>query len=137
MTDDAYGKYLLRAAAGVAVETTGPSVWVDYGSGRAQIDAVIGGRIAVEVESRVLKQVRGALMDLLWHPFPKKLLLLIPSYIGDPGTAMKQCQIILGDDLRSSHFQVVVLSGTGRSPKIEADARRVKKAIRKLGWSDV
>ncbi len=137
MTDDAYGKDLLRFVAGDAVETTGPNVRIDYGAGRAQIDAAIGGRIAVEVESRVPKQVRGALMDLLWHPYPKKLLLLIPSHIGDPRTAVKQCESILGDDLRSNHFQVVALSGTGRSPKKEVDARRVKKAIRRLGWSGV
>ena len=43
----------------------GPTLEIDYGAGQAaRIDGTVGDSIAVELESRVSKQVRGAVMDL-------------------------------------------------------------------------
>jgi hypothetical protein len=93
---DKYGKQLLRLAAGRGCVTTGRSLTVDYGAGRgAEIDATVGSRIAVEVESRVAKQVRGAILDLICHRYPKKLLILLPVHISNPATTERQCRSIL------------------------------------------
>lgn len=70
---DDYGKKLLRGIAGSSYESYGPAITVDYGAGRgAQIDGVVDGKIAVEIESRVSKQIRGAVLDLICHHCAKK-----------------------------------------------------------------
>ena len=70
---DEYGKQILRRATDGAVELIGPGVEVDYGTtSPARIDGVFGGRIAIEVEARTGKQVRGAVLDLVCHPYPKE-----------------------------------------------------------------
>jgi hypothetical protein len=67
---DEYGKRVLCTAAPQAL-IYGPTVAVDYGAGQgARIDGTVGD-IAVGIESRVAKQVRGAVLDLICHPFPK------------------------------------------------------------------
>jgi hypothetical protein len=43
-------------------------------AGSARIDGTVAGMVAVEIKSRVPKQVRGALLDLIMHSFTKKLL---------------------------------------------------------------
>lgn len=83
-THDEYGKRVLREATQGLAINYGGSVEVDYGAGLpARIDATIGD-IAVEIESRVSKQVRGAVLDLMCHSLPRKLLVLLPVYMGEP-----------------------------------------------------
>ena len=68
---DNYGKRLLARVAGSAFEQYGASLVVNYGAGGGgRIDGVVGGSIAVEVESRVSKQIRGAVLDLICHTCP-------------------------------------------------------------------
>ena len=65
---------------------------INYGTAQpASVDATVGGDIAVEVESRVSKQVRGAVLDLMCHPYPKKLLILLPVHMSNPETTAQQC----------------------------------------------
>ena len=62
---DAYGKHVMRKATQGAFCDSGPQVRVNLGNGSfARIDGVVCD-IAIEAESRVSKQVRGALVDLL------------------------------------------------------------------------
>src|SRR5262249_55649382 len=68
---DAYGKAVLKAAAGSACRDWGSTTYVDYNGSRAMIDGTVGSNIAVEIESRTGKQVRGAVLDLILHPYPK------------------------------------------------------------------
>lgn len=132
---DAYGKKVLRAAAGAAFIDWGSSVEVPYGARRpARIDGTVSGAIAVEVESRTSKQVRGAVLDLLFHPYPKKLLVLVPMYMSDCGTCADQCRYALGRYVDRDHFRVVVLKGTGRNPSLDADAQLVRAALTELGF---
>ena len=58
-------------------------VWIDYGNGaaRRKIDGTITGQIAVEIETRTDKQIRGAVLDLICHPFPQKLLIIVPIHM--------------------------------------------------------
>ncbi len=76
---DHYGKQILTRAAGRRCD--GPCTITSYGRSSAQIDGTVGSTIAVEIESRTGKQVRGALLDLILHPYPKKLMILLPMYV--------------------------------------------------------
>jgi hypothetical protein len=129
---DRYGKNVLNMAAGHAFDEY-LGVDVDYGAGRgARIDGAVNGTIAVEIDSRVSKQVRGAVLDLMLHPFPKKLLVLIPANMSDITTTAKQCVHILGTFLNRTDFEVVSLKRIGHDPQYELDIQLVKAALSKL-----
>lgn len=96
--------------------STGSCVKTDYGPSSARIDGTVDSTVAVEIESRTGKQVRGAILDLILHAYPKKLLVLIPKYICKH--QVHECEFILNRFIESDHFRVVLLDGTGNSPKI-------------------
>ena len=131
---DDYGKRILRESAGGAFEPYGSSVEVDYGAGKpAKIDGTVAGRVAVEIDSRTAKQVRGAVLDLLCHTYPKKLLLILPVYMPNAEITARQCRTILQKFLSESDFRVVVLRGHGSNPKPTEDVSLVRSALRQLG----
>jgi len=132
---DEYGKQLLHRATDGAAQHYGPSVEVDYGAGLpARIDGAVGD-IAIEVESRTSKQVRGAVLDLICHPGPKKLLLLLPVHMQNPEVTARQCKNALSRFIPKTDFRVVLLSGTGDVPALEKDTFVVQSALRDLGFS--
>lgn len=134
-THDDYGKRILEAVAGGAYQAYGPSVEVDYGTDHpARIDGVVNGEIAVEIESRTAKQVRGAVLDLLHHKAPKKLLVLVPTSYGISEATAEQCRRIIGTHIAARDFRVVVLKGDGLSPRIRSDGPIVGKALEELGF---
>lgn len=131
---DQYGKEVLRAAAGTAYRDSGQSTYIDYAAGQpARIDGTVGTSIAVEIESRVSKQIRGAVLDLICHGYPKKLLVLLPVHMSDAEVAARQCRHIMGRFLQAADFRVVVLEGSGGARTVDADAQRVAVALRELG----
>lgn len=133
---DDYGKRVLREAAGDAYEMYGSPVEVDYGAGQpARIDGAVGGNIAVEVESRTSKQIRGAVLDLICHRFPKKLLILLPVHMSNPTIAAEQCRVALAKFVAPGDFEVVVLAGHGDDPRLEEDALSTRAALMKLGFN--
>ena len=75
--------------------------------------------------------MRGAVLDLILHPYPKKLLVLIPMWIG-PNTPAES-KYILARFLAPKDFEVVLLSGTGDDPRVEEDAEVVRSALLRLG----
>lgn len=89
--------------------------------------------MAVEVESRVSKQVRGAVLDLVCHQYPKKLLVLLPVHMNNVEITADQCRSIFRRFVAPENFKVVVLSGDGEIPRLEEDAVRVREALRALG----
>jgi hypothetical protein len=100
--DDQYGKALLRRAVGEEFKSSGPTVQVDFGAGSpGRIDGTIASEVAAEIESRVSKQIRGAIMDLILHPYPKKLLVLLPVHMQNAESAAVQCRAILARFLRA------------------------------------
>lgn len=130
---DDYGKRILRESAGAAFDTYGPSVEVDYGAGKpARIDGTVAGKVAVEVDSRVAKQVRGAVLDLLCHAYPKKLLLILPVHMSNADTTAHQCRSALRRFVAESDFRVVVLRGHGSNPMPKEDVSLVREALREL-----
>jgi hypothetical protein len=133
---DDYGKRVLQEAAGAAYEMYGAPVEVDYGAGQpARIDGAVGGKIAVEVESRTPKQIRGAVLDLICHRFAKKLLILLPVHMSNPTLAAEQCRVALGRFVTRGDYEVVVLAGHGDYPRLEEDARTTKAALIRLGFN--
>ena len=117
---DNYGKSVLVLAARGAYQSNGSSVSTSYGASSAHIDGTIGSTVAVEIESRTPKQVRGAVLDLIFHAYSKKLLILIPKYIGKHQP--QECEFILKRFLDPRDIRVVLLEGTGDSPRRETDA---------------
>ncbi len=131
---DQYGKQVLRAAAGDAFVEWGPQVEVDYGAGRpARIDGAVGGQVAVEVEARVPKQIRGAVLDLIFHSFPLKLLVLMRAQLSNPEATASQCRNALGRFVKPACFRVILLDGDGHAPRLESDADLAARSLRELG----
>lgn len=130
-----YGRRLLVNAAGEHFTDDWEATLVEYRGGTsAHIDGVIGDDCAIEIESRVAKQVRGALIDLLLHRCSKKLLVLIPAWINQPEKCKEQCEDILSRLKRASdEVRVVLLRGTGDNPMAEVDKALLKTALLDLG----
>src|SRR4030067_3469138 len=94
---DEYEKNIMTKSVGNTFADWGPTLEVHYGGhGKARIDGTIGNNIAVEIESRVSKQIRGALLDLICHEYAKKLLVLMPVHMDNVDETAKQCRFILG-----------------------------------------
>lgn len=129
---DDYGKRVIQKAANDAASIYGRSVEIDYGTAQpARIDATLG-EIAIEVESRVSKQVRGAVLDLICHSNPKKLLILLPVHMGSPEATATQCRNILSRFIPDGSYRVVVLKGRGDNPQLLEDAMVVRAALSEL-----
>jgi hypothetical protein len=122
------GLELLRLAVGSQFVNDDSSCRIHFGpdAGFATIDGTIAGNIAVESESREPKQVRGAILDLLLHPFPKKLLILLPAYTRP--TTPAQARAIMARFLTLQSFRVVAVTNDPRET-IEL----LRAAIRELG----
>lgn len=107
---------------------------LDLGAGPGgAIDGVVRPDVAVEIESRVAKQVRGAVLDLICHPYPKKLLVLLPAYMDNPSLTATQCRHILARFVPTGHFVVVVLAGKGSDERADPDVNAVRTALAALG----
>lgn len=128
-------KRVVEAAAGRHFDRS-QFVRVDYGGAPHTggfIDATVAGLIAVEIESRTSKQIRGAVLDLLCHSFPKKLLLLLPVHASNPNLAARQCENALNRFLAPSDHRVSVLDGSGGNEHFEADVAVVRQMLIELG----
>jgi hypothetical protein len=88
-----------------------------------------------EIESRVSKQVRGAVLDLICHRYPKKLSVLVPVHMSNVELCSNQCRDILGRFLSADDFRVIVLKGSGFADSSDVDAGIVQKALSELGFS--
>jgi hypothetical protein len=132
---DAYGKLVMKNAAGNAFSDGGSACTIRFGddAAGARIDGVVGDSIAVEIESRTPKQIRGAVLDLIFHPYPRKLLLIIAGHQNDARQAANQCRYILREEIGDENFQVVLLAGNGRKAE-QIDVTLVREALQKLGW---
>ena len=100
-------------------------VWTTGSRSPARIDGAVGS-IAVEIESRVSKQVRAVVLDLVCHSNPQKLLVLVPVHMPNPADNAIQCRNILGRFVNSGDFCVVLLAGTGFQYALADDVERVQ-----------
>jgi len=127
---DQYGKHILRTAFPGEFTAAPPFSFGD-GAGSATIDGLLNSGIAVEIESRVNKQVRGALLDLALHPSRKKLLLVM-NVRGNDITPRQAEEILRKICPPRCVFKVVTLDGNGALPCDTTDVRKVKAAVKKL-----
>lgn len=132
---DSYGKTLLDRVTGGRCSFYGPPVETNHGVGGAcRIDGAVGD-IAIEVESRTAKQVRGAILDLILHRFPKKLLILLPVHM-NVRIERDRCAAILHRFCAEEDFQVIALSGHAENPHFETDAHLISYALTALGFEE-
>jgi len=135
---DRYVKNLLKKLLGYRFDTSRQYTLVEYAAGYAQIDGVIlspSGNIAVEIESRTAKQVRGAILDLFFHEAKKKLLIIVPEHMYDPYALKKDTEHILNMLKKIKPdivFKVVTLRGSGSNPKPNDDLTILREAIKEL-----
>jgi excisionase family DNA binding protein len=131
---DGYGKSILRQVVGSPCYAARHPFPPEIGGG-IDIDAVVEPDIAVEIDSRTPKQVRGAVFDLLCHSKPKKLLILQPPRCNLLCIAQcrhlleKYCQI-----LGSGPSEVVLLRGHGGDHQDAIDVQLVREALARLGF---
>ena len=91
---DEYGKRLFSSILGRRWVEYGEIRSVQMGGVRADLDGVILSEdlarveCAVEIEAKIYKQIRGALVDLASHSAPRKLFVVIPAQY-QLGTAEK------------------------------------------------
>jgi len=135
---DHYVKELLEKILGSNYRIEKDYTYVKYAEGSAQIDGVITfpeDEIAVEIESRTAKQVRGAILDLFFHKARKKLLIIVPEHMHNPQALKKDAEYIL-NTLRKIRpdieFKVIILRGSGNNPKRGEDLRILRDAIAEL-----
>lgn len=132
--DKEYVKLVLTKIAGSGFISTGPSIRVDFKrGGRVRVFGTIGSCVAVGVESRGSKQVRGAVVDLICHPYRKKLLILVSRYLRNPTTLARQCESIMTRFLDQRDFKVVLLHGKAGNPEVADDMQQVMNALKQLG----
>lgn len=131
---DGYGKKVLIKAFGRNYQESSSLCTVHYGDGggTATIDGVIKKKIAVEIESRAPKQVRGAIIDLIMNPLKKKVLLLLPVHMSNIQTTAKQCEYLLSQCIDPKNFCVLILKGTGKKQHKKEDVKFVKDKLRKF-----
>lgn len=132
MSHDAYGKTLLVDACRSVglVPRTGAILDVPYPGERGHIDGYVEPGVAVEIESRTGKQIRGAVVDLVHHVAPSKLLIILPMY-NAAGRTAESCTWIMSRHLPVDRFRVVVTRGHGGTPH-EGDVALVANALQEL-----
>ncbi|MGC8486052.1 MAG: hypothetical protein ACP5O6_10565 [Candidatus Baltobacteraceae bacterium] len=132
---DAYGKAVLKRAAGAHFDGSKEARRVNYGGAQNTggfIDGTAMGVVAIEVESRTSKQVRGAVLDLICHRFEKKLLVLLDVHAHNTKILADQCANAFKRFVSAEDFRVVILSGNGQTPSEDHDAAIVRTAIEEL-----
>jgi len=131
---DKYGKEVLRGAFGSDFDSKPKPFKISEGNlnaGSIRVDGEVYGEIAVEIESRVSKQVRGAVLDLFLHPYRKKLLIIIEKH-GNSITPVQSEEILKKLCKNKFAFKVITLKGNGNNSLLNEDILLVKKAVKDL-----
>jgi len=139
---DDYGKQLMSRLLGSRWSSCDSRRSIDEGGVRADLDGIISARdnsnveCAVEIEARVYKQIRGAMVDLALHPAPKKLLVVIKAQpqLGDATRIEKHCRHIWQEIAGSNRgqFFMTVLKGTGNDPRQQVDLELLSETLRNM-----
>lgn len=97
------------------------------GAGTGEVSGTLDGQIAVQVAAGSQKQIRGDLLDLMWHPLPLKLLILVDSEKRNAGTPVRQAATIMaGAGVAGA---VVRLAGTPSEPLVDVDLLAVQEFV--------
>ena len=117
---DNYAKDVLRETFGKRFNTTDDVVF-SFGkdAGTGEVDGTIDGNIAVEIGVGSPKQTRASVLDLMFHPYPMKLLILVDTPEHETGRSARQAGAILAQVTKPG--VVVRLTGTPSNPMLEVD----------------
>ena len=125
---DRYAKDVLRETFGERFSTTDDVVF-SFGpdAGTGEVDGTIDGKVAVEIGVGSPKQVRASVLDLMFHPFPMKLLILVDTPEHETGRSVRQAGAILAQ--ASKPGVVLRLAGTPSNPLLEVDGNRLADVV--------
>lgn len=101
-----------------------------YDAGRGSVDGVLAGRVAVEIGAGSPKQIRAGLLDLILHPAPAKMLVLVDTSGHPSDRAALQAQAIM--DRMGVRGQVVRLSGNPVKVDPDGDSRLLRRTLEQL-----
>ena len=127
---DEYAKHVSARSFGSRFDTTS-NVLFSFGEegGTGAVDGTIDDQIAVEIGVGSPKQIRGGLLDLLWHPYPVKLLLLVDT----PGHSTERCVGQGGAILSETNSRGMVFRLSGNSitdeASVESDQGMVAEVV--------
>ena len=114
----------------------GKDIQVKFVGFTARIDGIIRNQCAIEVESRTPKQVKGALVDLLFHPLDKKLLILVPTKELNPIYVSPMIKQILNTYKSvNARIEIAVLCGNGNDDRADMDKKIIIKTLKSMGIS--
>ena len=121
---DNYAIDVLRETFGGRFNTNDDVVF-SFGpnAGTGEVDGVIDWKVAVEIGVGSPKQIRASVLDLMFHPFPMKLLILVDTPEHETGRSVRQAGAILAQS--SKPGVVVRLAGTPSTPLMEVDRNRL------------
>ena len=127
---DRYAKDVLRETFGERFSTTDDVVF-SFGpdAGTGEVDGTIDGNIAVEIGVGSPKQVRASVLDLMFHPYPMKLLILVDTPEHETGRSVRQAGAILAQ--ASKPGVVLRLTGTPSTPMLEVDQTKLADVVNK------
>jgi hypothetical protein len=141
-THDEYGKALFACILGRRWITSGNLRSVEMAGVRANLDGVILSEdlahveCAVEIEAKIYKQIRGAILDLAWHSAPRKLLVVILAQpqLGNEEKVRAHLMFVWQKLTRGDNapFELVVLPTSGKNPVEGADRLLLTYALKKL-----
>lgn len=125
---EAYAFGVLAAAFGDAW-SRGDERFFSYGfdAGRGSVDGVVAGRVAFEIGVGSPKQIRSGILDLVLHPAPAKLLILVDTPGHPTDRAALQAHAIL-DEMKVRN-QVVRLAGNPTDADRDRDSRLLRTAF--------
>lgn len=116
---------------------------VEMAGVRADLDGIILSEdfsrveCAVEIEAKTYKQMRGAMLDLAWHPAPRKIFVVILAQpqLGNDLKARSHCTFVWEKLTKGQNvpFELVILRGTGEYPMDDVDRLLIVEALTKLG----
>jgi len=108
---DEYAKHVLTRSFGSRFDTTS-NILFSFGEdgGTGVVDGTIDDQVAVEIGVGSPKQIRGGLLDLLWHPYLIKLLVLVDTPSHSTLRSVGQAGAILSET--STPGIVIRLSGS-------------------------
>jgi hypothetical protein len=145
---DSYGKMLMANVVGQRWSADSYSRSIALEGIRADLDGVIRTadlktvHWAVEIETRLAKQLRGTVVDLALHPALNKLLILIemPPQLPDAAKAARHLRYVWQRLISTGfgRFEIIVLPGIWSPDREKQHEIILRKELTTLGiLSDV
>lgn len=100
-------------------------------AGTGEVSGTLDGDIAVQIAAGSYRQIRGGLLDLIWHPYEVKLLVLVDTPKHAAGKSVRQGASIM--NRAGVQGGVVRLAGIPQKPRVDVDLLAVQAFVDGLG----